>query len=432
MTHFWHSVHQLQNVDGNLVIDGCSASALMERYGSPLYVYSENRIRENFRRLQSTFRKYYSNYHVFFAVKANNNPAIVKILAEEGAGMDCSCLEETEIARSLGVESGRQLFTAVFPTPASIQEAIDRRIILNLENVRDLELINEENTPEVLSFRVNPGMGSSGKEGLIFAGPNAKFGIQASEVEYAYAEAKRRGVTRFGVHMMTGSNVHDPLYFAEIMEMLMDIIGPVVQKLGITLEFINIGGSLGVPYQPEDPELDIDKVARCVVDMLRAKLKEYDIPEPMLIQEPGRYLVADAGVLLTTVSSLKEGETTFLGVDAGMNTLLRPALYDSYHHIVPTNGMDRKNTCPYNVVGQICENTDLFSKGRKLPEKLKPGDHLAFLDVGAYGYGMSSQYNTRPRAAEVLVNDGEAYLIRKRENLEDILNKVIIPEHLTT
>lgn len=432
MTQFWHSVNQLENVDGRLVIDGCASDELMNKYGSPLYVYSENRIRENFRRLQSTFRKYYSKYHVFYAVKANNNPAIVKILAEEGAGMDCSCLEETEIARSLGVASDRQLFTAVFPTPSSVQQAIDRRIILNLENIRDLELINEGNTPEVLSFRVNPGVGSSGKEGLIFAGPNAKFGIQASDVEYAYAEAKRRGVTRFGVHMMTGSNVHDPHYFAEITEKLMDIIGPVVQKLGITLEFINIGGSLGIPYHPGDSELDIDQVARCVVDTLRAKLEEYGIPEPMLIQEPGRYLVADAGVLLTTVSSLKQGEITFLGVDAGMNTLLRPALYDSYHHIVPTNGMDINDHRPYHVVGQICENTDLFTKGRALPATLSPGDHLAFLDVGAYGFGMSSQYNTRPRTAEVLVNNGESYLIRKRETLEDILNKVIIPEHLTT
>lgn len=432
MTHFWHSVSQLENIEGELTIDGCRAESLIEQYGSPLYVYSENRIRENFRRLQSTFRKYYSNYHVFYAVKANNNPAIVKILADEGAGMDCSCLEETDIARSLGVPQNRQLFTAVFPTPSSIQQAIDRKIILNLENVRDLELITEGNVPEVLSFRVNPGVGSSGKEGLIFAGPDAKFGIQSGEVEYAYTEAKRRGVTRFGVHMMTGSNVHDPHYFAEITEKLMDIIGPVVNKLGITLEFINIGGSLGIPYHPDDPELDIDEVAKQVTDALRRKLGEYGIPEPMLIQEPGRYLVADAGVLLTTVSSLKESETTFLGVDAGMNTLLRPALYDSYHHIVTTSGMDNNANKPHHVVGQICENTDLFSKGRMLPAHLKPGDHLAFLDVGAYGYGMSSQYNTRPRAAEVLVCDGASYLIRKRETLEDILDKVIIPQHLTT
>lgn len=430
MTHFWHSISQLQNINGNLSIDGCSADTLIEQYGSPLYVYSENRIRENFRRLQQTFRKYYSNYHVFYAVKANNNPAVVKILADEGAGMDCSCLEETDIARSLGTPSSKQLFTAVFPKPSSIQQAIDRGIILNLENIRDLELIHKDNVPEVLSFRVNPGMGSSGKEGLIFAGPNAKFGIQACDVEYAYTEAKRRGVSRFGVHMMTGSNVHDPHYFAEITKRLMDIIGPVVKKLGIHLEFINIGGSLGIPYHPEDQELDIDTVAKVVTRTLRQKLEQYELPEPMLIQEPGRYLVADAGVLLTTVTSLKEGEVTFLGVDAGMNTLLRPALYDSYHHIVPTKGMDSKNNCPYHVVGQICENTDLFTKGRMLPANLEPGDRLAFLDVGAYGYGMSSQYNTRPRAAEVLVGDGGSYLIRKRETLEDILDKVIIPEHL--
>jgi diaminopimelate decarboxylase len=432
MTHLWHSVTQIENRDGELFIDGCSAEELVNTYGSPLYVYSEQRIRENYRRLQAAFQKVYPKYQVFYAVKANNNPAIVKILAEEGAGMDCSCLEETEIASSIGVPSEKQLFTAVFPTETSIQQAIDRKIILNLENIQDLELITEDNIPEVLSFRVNPGVGSSGQEGLVFAGPNAKFGIQAEDVEHAYTEAKRRGVKRFGVHMMTGSNVNDPQYFAMITELLMDIIGPVVKKLGITLEFINIGGSLGIPYHPDDQELDIEQVAQCVVGALRKKLEEYSIPEPMLIQEPGRYLVADAGILLTTVSSIKRGEIDFLGVDAGMNTLLRPALYDSYHHIVPTTEIGAVNDAPYHIVGQICENTDLFSKDRMLPSSIKAGDHLAFFDVGAYGYGMSSQYNTRPRAAEVLVKNGEVHLIRQRETLKDILTKAIIPEHLTT
>lgn len=430
MSRFWHSVKELQQIEGRLVIDGCTADELIETFGSPLYVYSERRIRENFRRLQAAFQNHYSSYQLFYAIKANNNPAIVKILADEGAGIDCSCHEEAELAGSLGLPPEKLLFTAVFPTPLSIQQAIEKKLLLNLENVRDLELIQEDSLPEVLSFRINPGMGASGQEGLLFAGPQAKFGIRAKDVEYAYREAKLRGVKRFGVHMMTGSNVCDPLYFAGITERLMDIIGPVVKKLDIPLEFINIGGSLGIPYRPEGKELDIGQVARSVAATLHAKLTEYALPKPRLLQEPGRYLVADAGLLLTTISALKEGEIPFLGVDAGMNTLLRPALYDAYHHIVPTAGMNRRELSPYHIAGQICENTDIFAKERLLPSDLKQGEHLAFLDAGAYGYGMSSQYNTRPRAAEVLVNKGEAYLIRQRETLQDIISKALIPRHL--
>lgn len=431
MKKVWHSVSQLEENNGELTIDGCRASDLMEKYGSPLYVYSENRIRENTRRLIQAYRKYYPHFSLYYAVKANNHPAVVKILAEEGAGADCSCVGELDIASLVGIPSNKQLFSPVFPSQESLAEALRKNVLINLENLEDLDHIARFGMPEFLSFRVNPGVGSSGSEGLVFAGQDAKFGIVESQVEEAYTRAKELGVRHFGVHMMTGSNILSPPYFKEIVARLLDIVGPIAQKLGIQFEFIDIGGSLGIPYKPEQNDLDIDSVAREVVKTFKDRLNKYQMGEPTLIHEPGRYLVADAGVLLTKVVSKKQTHKTFIGVDAGMNTLLRPALYDTYHHILCANKLLAPCDKKVNVVGPICENTDQFAKDRPLPSDLAVGDLLALLDVGAYGFSMSSQYNTQPRAGEVLVCSGEAHLIRKKETLEDILKTVSIPERLS-
>ena len=429
MSTVWHSVQQLQEVGGQLVIDGCRATDLVREFGSPLYVYSENRIRENYRRLLQAYRKHYPKFEIFYAIKANNNPAIVQILANEGAGTDCSCLGEIKMARNAGVPPEKQLFTGVFPSRKDLQEAISGGTVINIDNLADLQHIEKI---DILSFRINPGHGDSGSEGLVFAGPDAKFGIPSTKVEEAYARAKALGVKRFGVHMMTGSNILDPEYFGKMVEYLLDIIGPIAKKLNIHFEFIDIGGSLGIPYRPDQPELDIEATAENVVNSLRKKLREYDLGEPVLIQEPGRYLVADAGVLLTTVTSVKDNEIPFLGLDAGMNTLLRPALYKTYHHVLLANDVRAAYNTPYNLVGPICENTDAFATKRPLPKDISDGDVLALLDAGAYGFSMSSQYNTQPRAAEVLVRDGQAEVIRHREDFFDITRKVNIPTRLTT
>jgi diaminopimelate decarboxylase len=429
--NIWHSVSQLEESNGELLIDGCPARDLVEKYGSPLYVYSENRIRDNTRRLIQAYKKYYPHFSLYYAVKANNHPAVVKILAEEGAGADCSCVGELDIASLVGIAANKQLFSPVFPSQESLAEALSKNVLINLENIEDLNHLARFGMPEFLSFRVNPGVGSSGSEGLVFAGKDAKFGIVESQVEEAYAKAKELGVRHFGVHMMTGSNILSPPYFKEIVARLLDIVGPIAQKLGIQFEFIDIGGSLGIPYKPEQSDLDIDAVAREVVETFKDRLVKYEMGEPALIHEPGRYLVADAGILLTSVVSKKKTHKTFIGVDAGMNTLLRPALYDTYHHILCANKLDAPCDKEVNVVGPICENTDQFAKDRLLPSKLEVGDLLALLDVGAYGFSMSSQYNTQPRAAEVLVCSGESHLIRKRETLNDILKTATIPKHLS-
>lgn len=422
----WKSVVELENRDSILYFDGCDVRALAEEFGTPLYVYSQNRIQKNYRRLVQAYQRYYPNFQVYYAVKANNNPAIVKILADEGSGADASCPHEILIAERAGIPAENILYSGVYNSNKDLKYAVENSARLNLEDISQLKRLSALSIPESLCFRINPGIGSSGMEGLIFAGPDAKFGIIERDVEEAYAKAKELGVKRFGIHMMTGSNILSPSYFEEVVEKLLDIAGPLSQKLKISFDFIDIGGSLGVPYRPEDEEIDIDDVARRVVKKLREKLAEYQMGEPKLIHEPGRYLVCDAGILISKVASIKNGYKKFIGLDAGMHTLLRPALYGAYHEILYANDLGAQEKHTVNVVGQVCENSDIFAKDRLLPSKIAVEDLLVFLNTGAYGFCMSSHYNSQPKAAEVLVNQGKSTLIRERESFEDLIRGTFV------
>lgn len=417
----WKSVSELENRQGVLFFDGCDIRQLAEQYGTPLYVYSRNRIKNNYRRLLQAYQLHYPKFQAYYAVKANNNPAIVKILGEEGCGADASCIPEILIAQRVGIPSEKILYSGVYNANSDLRYAAENHVRLNLEDISQLERLASISVPKFLCFRINPGVGGSGAEGLIFAGPDAKFGIIERDVEAAYAKAKQLGVEKFGIHMMTGSNILSPEYFEEVVAKLLDIAGPISRKLGITFDFIDIGGSLGVPYRPEDNELDIENVAERVVAKFREKLEEYDMGEPYLIHEPGRYLVCDAGILVAQVTSIKNGYKKFIGLNAGMHTLLRPALYGAYHHILYANDLNAESDQCVNVVGQVCENSDIFAKERFLSSKIAVDDLLVFLNAGAYGFCMSSQYNSQPKAAEVLVNQGEATLIRQRETFDDLL-----------
>lgn len=411
----------IDNRKGILFFEGCDTIELAKEFGTPLYVYSQSRIEENYKRLVAAYQKHYPNFQVYYAVKANNNPAIVKILGDLGAGADASCINEILIASHVGIGPDKILYSGVYNSNQDLKYAVENKVRLNLEDISQLLRLKNFEIPRFLCFRINPGIGGSGAEGLIFAGPDAKFGIIEKDVEKAYRTAKDLGIERFGIHMMTGSNILEPNYFEEVVGKLLDIAGPISKKLNISFDFIDIGGSLGVPYRPTEKELDIEKVAQKVTTKLKEKLKEYDLGEPTLIHEPGRYLVCDAGILIAEVTSIKHGYKKFIGLNAGMHTLLRPALYGAYHHILYPHDLDNQSLENVNVVGQICENSDIFAKDRPLPQRISIGDHLVFLDAGAYGYCMSSNYNSQPKPAEVLIHKGQPKVIRKRQTFEDII-----------
>ncbi|HVP24329.1 MAG TPA: diaminopimelate decarboxylase [Conexivisphaerales archaeon] len=414
--------------DGVLCVEDLPATGLAERFGTPTFVTSEARIRQNFHRFYGAFGGH-SRFRLYYAVKANTNLALLALLKHEGAYADCSCPAEIYAASLAGFRSDQMLYTGNYNTKDEIEYAIRAGVPVNLDDASLTSKLSKDMVPDLMCFRINPGTGMVGKEGLVFAGPDAKFGSTEEVAAKGYAAAKRLGVGHFGVHMMTGSNVLDPRYFPAITERLMDIAGRIAAKVGIEFDFVNVGGGFGVPYSPDDEELPIEQVAKSIEEMFRMKVEQYHLGDPILAAEPGRYLVADSTVILAKVCHVKSGIKKFVGLDAGMNTLLRPALYNAYHPMLAANRLGQRDQEKVNVCGQICENTDILAKDRPFP-MLQEGDLIAIFNAGAYGFSMSSQYNNRPRAAEVLVSGGQAELTRRREAYADLFNGQSIPARL--
>ncbi len=416
------------NKDGVLFIEELSSIDIAERFGTPVYVTSESRLRENYRRLYKAFSRL-SRFRLFYAVKANSNLAVLTVLRQEGAWADCSCPAEIYEARIAGFNGERLLYTGNYNSREELRFALDAGVTINFDDPSMLNKLPSNAKLNGICFRINPGIGKGGREGLVFAGPDAKFGSSEDHAIKGYKKAKEMGAKSFGIHMMTGSNVLDPRYFPAITEVLMDIAGRIAKETGIEFEFVNIGGGFGVPYTDNETPLPIDEVAKSVVDIFKSKLDEYRMGSPTLAAEPGRYLVADTTVLLARVCHVKKSEKTFVGIDAGMNTLLRPALYKAYHPLLTANRLNEEDVEQVNICGQICENTDIIARDRSMP-RMQEGDLLAIFNAGAYGFSMSSQYNNRPRAAEVIVLKDSAELIRRRESIHDLLEGQQIPARL--
>jgi len=291
-----------------------------------------------------------------------------------------------------------------------------------VDSQSELDRLLKFTVPPVISVRVNPEIGAGHHGHCITAGSESKFGLWEDDAIKVYSTAKRARVERFGIHMHIGSGILDIEPYSLAVEKLLSIAKRVHDEVGIEFEFIDIGGGLGIPYQPEDKPVDLTEFSSKIVTPFKNKIKEYDLGKPFLCVEPGRYLVCDASILLTTVNTIKTTPSKkFVGVDAGFNTLVRPTMYGSYHQILVANKVAQadKETC--DVVGPICESGDALAKDRPLPN-LEEGDLLAILNAGAYGFSMSSQYNSRPRAAEVMIRQGKAVLVRQREQLSDLMS----------
>ena len=416
--------------DGKIFIGDVSVAEIAEVYGTPTYIYDEQRIRDNYRRALAAFTEYYPDFRFFYAVKACNNPAIATILKEEGAGVDAASVNEILLAQEIGLGGEDVMFSGNFLSDDDIKRGLDSGVIFNLDDPSILPRILKFGTPEMISFRINPGYGKSNVgEFVTNAGPNAKFGVHPDQVRDAYKAAKEAGIKRFGAHMMPGSCITDPEYFSFITQLLMDIIGETGRDLGINFEFIDLGGGLGIPYQHDEEGLDLKAAAKKIADMFKSKIEEYDLKPPRLMMEPARYFVGDAGYIVGKVHSIKESYKKIIGTDVGMNTIARPAMYGSYHHIY-VDGKEDDPREELGLCGQLCENTDFWVKDRPLPSTIVEGDLIVVENAGAYGYAMSYQYNGRLRPAEVLVNGNKHALIRKREDFSDMIKDTTVPEWL--
>jgi len=411
----------LEDRKGRLFFDGFSVKTLAEKYDTPLYLLSEKRIRDNYNRLHNALISNYKHLRVYYAAKANTNLTVLRVLQSEGAYLDAVSPGEVFMGLSSGYTPDRILFTGTSVRNDELMFLSGAKITVNVDSQSELDRLLKIAVPPVVSVRVNPEIGAGHHSHCITAGPESKFGLMEEDALKAYVTAKRARVERFGIHMHIGSGILDLEPYSLAVEKLLNIAKRVHDEVGIEFEFIDIGGGFGVPYNPEDKDLDLAEFSNKIVSPFKNKVKEYGLGKPFLCVEPGRYLVCDASILLTTVNTLKiTPSKKFVGVDAGFNTLVRPTMYDSYHPILVANKVAKSDKETYDVVGPICESGDSLAKERQLP-KVEEDDLLAVLNAGAYGFSMSSQYNSRPRAAEVMIRQGKDVLVRKREELGDLM-----------
>ena len=401
---------------GELFAERIPLSALAEKYGTPLYVYSKKTLLRHISEVKRAFRS--SGALICFAYKANNNSALLALMNKEGIGADCVSLGELLLARKLAVPADKIVFNGNGKTDEEIKLALKMNIrMLNADSVEDILNISQIaaslKTRARVSFRVNP-------EIFVPTHPHIATGLKESKFGLAYDDALKayklavslESVDVCGMHMHIGSQIPVTAPFAEALQKLA-VFSKKLAKSGIELKYINAGGGLGVKYQSEIPET-LDKYA-AVIKKYAAKIA------PKIIIEPGRVLVANTGLLLMRViSNKKSGRKNFIVADGGMNDIMRPSIYGAYHEILPVNIFPEREKSVYDIVGPICESGDVLAKKRRM-RNVYAGELLALRSAGAYGYSMSSNYNLRARPAEVMVDGHKAVLIRAREDIRKLI-----------
>ena len=409
--------------NGHLHIGGHDCCALAEKYGTPLYVTSEDRVCGQFRRYQRSLFRHYKYVQVLFAAKANGNLAVLRALAGLGAGADVFSSGELHLALEAGMPAEKLLFNGSSKSPGDLVLAIQKGVKVSVDSPDELRQLDAvagaAGTVAKIAFRVNPAIDVPTHPKIATGLATSKFGIPHKEIPAAYREALAcANVQPVGLHCHIGSQILDIEPFARATEVMVRIAKELTD-MGVNLEFIDLGGGLGIPYHHDtDPAPTPDDYAARVVPAFKAGIEDCGIT-PELWVEPGRFLVADSTVLLTRVNSTKTAHKRFANVDAGFNLLIRPAMYDAYHEVIVANRADAMETTAYTVTGPICETGDILAHDRNLPP-LSAGDIIAVLDTGAYGFAMSSQYNSRPRCPEVLVRGDEESLMRRGETIHDL------------
>jgi len=399
-----------------LYLEGLSLRALAEELGTPLYVYSASYIRDRLR----AYRQAFPDALICYAVKANFNPHIIALAKEEGAGADIVSGGELYASLRAGVEPSKIVYAGVGKTVRELEYAISSDILMfNVESHMELDVLNDIagrlGKKARIAIRVNPDVDPKTHPYISTGMKKSKFGvdIKTAKKEYEYA-GKLKNLEVVGIHCHIGSQILDTSPYIEASQKVVELYHDLL-KSGFDIKYLDLGGGLGIKYKPDQSNPDPTDLAQAILPNLR------DV-KAKLILEPGRSIVGNAGILLTQVQFIKDkGHKHFVIVDAGMNDLVRPAMYEAYHHIVPVAIKER----PYiktDVVGPICETGDFLALGRELPA-VERGEYLAVLSAGAYGFAMSSHYNLRPRACEVLVEKGSYKVIREREDYEYILGK---------
>ena len=388
---------------------------VVTHFGTPFHIYDEVGIRETGEALKKAFAGI-DGFREYFAVKALPNPRILELMKQLGFGFDCSSIPELIMSREVGGSGEEIMFTSNNTTQEEFNAAAaEGGCVLNLDDISLIDKVPE--FPELICFRYNPGPRRTGN--VIIGNPvEAKYGVTHEQVVDAYRLARDRGAKRFGLHTMVASNELDYTYMVETARMVLEVSDMVEKELGILFEFVNIGGGFGIPYRPEQPPLDLAAMSAEITALFDAYRAEHD-HAPTMYMESGRYITGPHGCLVTTAINQKQTYRNYIGVDACMSSLMRPALYEAYHHIDVLGKEDLPRDEVYDVAGSLCENNDKFAVQRELPP-IDEGDILLIHDTGAHGHAMGFQYNGRLRPKELLLrSDGSVELIRREEVVED-------------
>ena len=391
---------------------------IIQKIPTPFHIYDEKTIRNNIRRLKSAF-DWAADFREYFAVKACPNPFIVKILADEGAGTDCSSLAELYISETAGVVGEKIMLTSNDTPAEEFQKARQLGAIINLDDISHVEFLDRvAGMPECLSFRYNPADIMNEGNDIIGKPADAKYGLTRAQLFDAYQLALDKGVKRFGLHTMIVSNELRTEAFLKTAEIMFGLAVEIKSRLGISVEFINLGGGIGLPYRLDEKPVDLNAVGQGIKTLFDNILRTAEL-EPAIAFESGRAMTGDAGWLVSTVLHKKETYKNYVGLDACMANLMRPALYGAYHHITVVGKEDAPPDHVYDVTGSLCENNDKFAIDRQLPE-IDVGDIVIIHDTGAHGHAMGFNYNGKLRSAELLIrSNGKVTMIRRAETLND-------------
>lgn len=398
-------------------IDGLDVIDLVEKYGTPVYVYQSSRMKMQYDRMMHAFRD--TNVKIHFACKALNNINVLKIFKNMGSGLDAVSIQEVHLGIKAGFAPSDIIFTPNCVSLEEISEGVRLGVKINIDNISVLEQYGHLYGNSVpVCIRINPHIMAGGHSKISTGHIDSKFGISIYQMPHVKRIIESTGIKVEGLHMHTGSDILDIEVFLRGADIMFD-----VAKGFSGLEYVDFGSGFKVPYKPDDYFTDIESLGKELTKKFKKFCKEYG-KDLQLYFEPGKFLVSESGYFFARVNVVKQTlSTVFAGLNTGLNHLIRPMFYDAYHHIVNVSNPKGKLRI-YTVVGYICE-TDTFGWDRKINE-IREGDFLVFRNAGAYCFTMSSNYNMRLRPPEVLIHDGKDYLIREKETLDDLLKNQIL------
>lgn len=406
----------------NFPLNNEQLKALVKKYPTPFYLYDEKAIRENMRDFTKAF-SIFPSFREFYAVKACPNPYILKILAAEGCGADCSSLPELMLSKMSGIEGKKVMFTSNETPAEEYQYAFKEGNIINLDDITHIEYLKKAlggKLPETMCCRYNPGPAKHGCNSIIGKPEEAKYGMTREQILEAYKIMKAEGVKHFGLHTMVASNELNPDFFADTAKLVFELAAEIKEKDDVRIEFTDLGGGLGIPYRPGQKKVDYNEIAQ----KIRKLYDEIIVPAGLnpleICWECGRPITGPYGWLVSTAIHEKHIYREYIALDSCMADLMRPGMYGAYHEVSVSGKENAPKDHVYDVVGSLCENCDKFAIQRPLPE-INIGDLVIIHDAGAHGRAMGFNYNGKLRAGEILMReDGSFVQIRRRETVDDL------------